>query len=246
MGASSTDEAYGCSSLVTSIPTVIHALRASPAWSARATELPPLDQLVRRGAGALVTNHRSSFVQRFASTSGDVFVKVYEYASWADRLRAFARRTGPWATPRPVREFDALRWLGDHGFAAPEPLFAGATRVLGFLARAVLITPAWPGAPASAVLPTLGTADRKLLAEAIRQLLRALHAHGFRDRNFDLRNLLVRRRPDGTWAIAKIDSPRFCLAAPNRDDARARADWRRLEPQLAAAGCPPPPPMPPN
>jgi hypothetical protein len=220
--------------LVTRFPTVLHLLRTSAALPARRAELPPLDELACRDRGAAVVDGRTSFVRRHATTSGDIYVKVYEYNTWGSRLRGFARRTAPWATPRPVREFDALQWLHQHGFHAPTPLLAAARRCLGFVAQAVLVTAAWPGQPASEVLPTLPAVERNALADAIRQLLRELHALGFRDRNFDLRNLLVQRTPTG-WNIAKIDSPRHRFVRPGTTgDRLAAADWRRLEPQLAS------------
>jgi hypothetical protein len=220
--------------LVTRFPTALHLLRTDAVWPARSAELPPLDEFARRDRGAAVVDGRTSFVRRHATRSGEVYVKVYEYDTWASRLRGGARRTAPWATPRPVREFDALQWLRQHGFHAPVPLLAAAQRCLGFVARAVLVTAAWPGQPASAVLPTLEATERRALANAIRRLLRELHNLGFRDRNFDLRNLLVQRTPTG-WHIAKIDSPRHRLVRPGTTgDRLATADWRRLEPQLAA------------
>lgn len=225
--------------LVTSFPTALHALRTAPAWPGQSAELPPLAELVRRDVGEVAADNRTSFVRRHRSTAGDVFVKVYEYNTWVSRLRSFARRTGPWATPRPVREFDALTWLRAHGFHAPAPLFAGARRCLGFVAQAVLVTAAWPGLPADTVLPTLEAAERNALGRAIRGLLRELHALGFRDRNFDLRNLLVQRADDG-WRIAKIDSPRHRFVRPGAAaDRLAAADWKRLETQLAACGAAP-------
>jgi len=225
--------------LVTRFPTVLHLLRTGAAWPARRAELPSLDELARRDNGVAVVDGRTSFVRRHATPSGDVFVKVYEYVTWASRLRGCARRTAPWATPRPVREFDALQWLRQHGFHAPAPLLAAARRRLGFVAHAVLVTAAWPGQPASAVLPTLPVVERNALANAIRQLLSELHELGFRDRNFDLRNLLVQRTPTG-WHIAKIDSPRHRFVRPGTTgDRLAAADWRRLEPQLAACECTP-------
>lgn len=205
----------------------------------RSAELPPLHLLVRRDAGEVAADNRTSFVRRHPSGRGDVYVKVYEYNTWASRLRGGARRTAPWATPRPVREFDALVWLRQHGFEAPTPLFAGARRTLGFVAQAVLVTTAWPGRPADTALKALPTAERKSLGNAIRRLLRELHALGYRDRNFDLRNLLV-QRTEGGWRIAKIDSPRHCFVrAGTVGDRLAAADWRRLEPQLVACGAAP-------
>ncbi|MFN6145588.1 MAG: lipopolysaccharide kinase InaA family protein [Planctomycetota bacterium] len=219
--------------LVTRFPTALHALRTAPNWREIQADLPPLDQLGQRASGTVVVDNRSSFVRRHPTPTGAVFVKVYEYMTWRDRLRSLGRRTAPWTQPRPVREFDALQWLRRQGFHAPSPLFAGASRQWGFLARAILITDAWPGKAADIVLPNLETAERNALADAIRTLLRALHARGFRDRNFDLRNVLVHRADDG-WRVAKIDSPRHRLVRPGvRHDRLARADWQRLEAQLA-------------
>ena len=49
----------------------------------------------------------------------------------------------------------------------------------------------------------------------------------------DLRNLLAKRCPDGSWHIVKIDSPRHVLRRPGiYEDALTRADWARLLPQL--------------
>lgn len=74
------------------------------------------------------------------------------------------------------------------------------------------------------------------VAAAIGELVGRLHHLGFRDRNLDLRNLLVQRTAEG-WQIAKIDSPRWRLVRPGaRIDAATRADWLRLGPQLAAFG----------
>lgn len=225
--------------LVTRFPTALHALRMAPDWPVRAADLPSLDDLLRRDLGQAAADNRSSFVRRHPSPRGDVYVKVYQYNTWRERLRGAARRTAPWATPRPVREFDALAWLRQHGFDAPTPLFAAASRTFGFVAQAILVTAAWPGQRADTVLPTLGAAERNALAHAIRRLVRELHALGFRDRNFDLRNVLV-QRTDGGWRIAKIDSPRHQLVrAGTAGDRLATADWRRLEPQLAACGASP-------
>ena len=63
-----------------------------------------------------------------------------------------------------------------------------------------------------------------------------MHDLGFRDRNLDLRNLLL-ADDRSSLAIAKIDSPRHRLVRigePN--DRLARADWTRLLPQLDAFG----------
>lgn len=187
-----------------------------------------------RAGGQLVTDQRTSWVRRVATRYGDVFVKVYEYDTWAARLRGGARRTAPWRRSRAAAEFDALAWLRQHGLVAPEPVAAGEVRRLGFLVRSVLVTTAFAGEPIDALLPSLAPGDRLALADTLGTLVGRLHALGFRDRNLDLRNLLAQRRSDGGWTIAKIDSPRHRLVAPGRrDDALARADWARLLPQLA-------------
>ena len=135
-----------------------------------------------------------------------------------------------------VREFDALAWLQDHGFAGPTPLVALVWRRLGFVVRATLVTTAWPGTQADLVLAASAAPERNAVAESIGTLVGTLHALGFRDRNLDLRNLLVHGTPNG-WVTAKIDSPRWQLRpAGRRDDALVRADWARLSPQLAAYG----------
>lgn len=222
--------------LVTSFPNNLHVVRASQDWVELAAAGLAWRDLAQRGAGEVVTDARSSFVRRQRVAERCVFVKVYEYSTWTDRLRNFGRRTGPFATPRAVREFDALAWLRREGFAAPAPLCAAVERRFGFVARAVLVTAADPGEPADRVLPTLDAPERMRLIAAIEHVLRALHRRGFRDGNFDLRNLLVTRDGDG-WRIAKIDSPRFRLVAPgDRSDRLTRADWERLRPQLAAFG----------
>ena len=70
------------------------------------------------------------------------------------------------------------------------------------------------------------------MAQRVEHFVHDLHRAGFRDRNLDLRNLIV----DGD-AVCNIDSPRHRVVAPGRcEDALARADWQRLLPQLAALG----------
>ncbi len=220
------------SDLVTSIPTALHEVCTDPTWPDWAAALPPLSTLASRQAGAVVTDHRTSFVRTHASTLGTVYAKTYEYQTWGSRLRDFGRRTGPCATPRALREFAALRWLRAHGFAAPTPLAAAVSRSFGFVTRALLVTAAWPGEPVDGLLRTLDAPDRRSLRAAVEALLHAVHAQGFRDGNFDLRNLLAARTASG-WSIAKIDSPRFRLVNPGQPrDALAAADWRRVTPQL--------------
>ena len=127
-----------------------------------------------------------------------------------------------------------LRWLQTHDFPAPTPLIAVVWRQLGFVRRTTLVTTAFPGTPAADLLPRLATAERIRVGEAIGSLVGRLHTLGFRDRNLDLRNLLVESTDAGP-RVAKIDSPRWRLRAPGRpEDTLAHADWQRLGPQLAA------------
>jgi len=223
----------------TRIPTSPRLARAAADWAGWRAHLPELADLASRELGVVVTDRRSSWVRRLSSSRGDLFVKTYDYSTWADRLRDFGRRTGPWARPRAVREFDALDWLGRRGFAGPQPLAAAVWRRCGFVARACLVTSAFGDGTASTLLPDLDADDRLRLAAAIVTFVRNVHALGFRDRNLDLRNLLVARSAAG-WSIAKIDSPRHVLRPPGRtDDALARADWARLLPQLRELGIDP-------
>jgi hypothetical protein len=102
--------------------------------------------------------------------------------------------------------------------------------------RSALITAAWSGDSLALLLPTLAQSERDHLAKSLIDLVRAWHRLGYRDRNLDLRNLLARRRgPD--WHVAKLDSPRWCLAPSGTvNDRLATADWLRLLPQLREAG----------
>lgn len=189
-----------------------------------------------RDTGEVVVDHRSSWVRRISAGTTRVFVKTYEYASWSDRLGNWAKWTAPWLSSRAAREWAALTWLRTHGFAAPEPVACFESRRLGFLRRATLITTAFDGEAADQILPTSDASTQRDLATAIGAFVVALHERGFRDRNLDLRNLLVQQH-GGQITIAKIDSPRFRLVQPGRrDDALAIADWNRLLPQLAQFG----------
>lgn len=186
--------------------------------------------------GETVVDHRSSWVRRVVTPAGTSFVKTYEYSSWGDRLGNWAKWTAPWRRSRAARECRALTWLRQHGFAAPEPLACFEWRQLGFLRRATLLTAAFDGEAGDQILAEVDAPERARIAAAIGAFVVALHERGFRDRNLDLRNLLV-HRDDGRITIAKIDSPRFRLVAPGRrEDALAIADWNRLLPQLAKFG----------
>ncbi|HEX6811103.1 MAG TPA: lipopolysaccharide kinase InaA family protein [Planctomycetota bacterium] len=220
----------------TRIPSSPRRIRGAPHWENWLEALPPEAELAARSLGSPVTNHRTSWVRRLSTPRGDLFVKTYEYATWASRLRDAARRTGPCTQSRAAREFDALLWLRMHQLPAPEPLAVLEVRRLGFLVRATLVSAAFAGERIDELMPRLGLAEREQLALAIGKLVRHLHELGFRDRNLDLRNLLAQRVPGG-WSIAKIDSPRHVLRAPgNRADALVLADWARLLPQLERFG----------
>jgi hypothetical protein len=119
---------------------------------------------------------------------------------------------------------------------APSPIACFEWRTHGFLRRATLLTEACAGEPADQILART-TADRRdEISTAIGTLVATLHREGFRDRNLDLRNLLVEQSSDDI-RIAKIDSPRFRLVKPGaRRDRLAHADWQRLLPQLATYG----------
>lgn len=146
------------------------------------------------------------------------------------------RRTGPLAWSRAAREFDAATWLLSHELGAPQPLAALEWRRAGFLRQATLVTAAVAGEPADRVLPGLPQPAQLELVRAIGTYLATAHRLGYRDRNFDLRNLIVSRGPAG-FHISKVDSPRYRLRAPGASgDALARADWQRLRPQLAPFG----------
>jgi len=180
-------------------------------------------------------DHRTSWVRRVAGGGRTVFVKSYEYATWRARFGNWGRWTAPLRASRPAREAKALQWLAEHGLPSARPLLVAEWRVAGFLERATLVTAACDGAPADRWLAEQDAGDRRAGVAAIRSFVDELHRLGFRDRNLDLRNLLVRRLPDGELQVRKIDSPRFVLTRPGRaDDRLARADRERLEPQLRA------------
>lgn len=210
-------------------PTLRRSAADWPLWQA---QLPLPAELARRAVGQVVTDHRTSWVRRLGEGAWSVFVKVYEYESWAHIIRTLGRRTAPWQASRPAREFDALAWLGQHGLPAAEPLAVFEWRRFGFVRKAVLVTRAYPGEPADQVLQALDPLARRAAAAAIGRFVARLHTLGFRDGNLDLRNLLL-QRDDAGWTATKIDSPRHRLVRPGpATDRAARADWSRLLPQL--------------
>jgi hypothetical protein len=195
----------------------------------------PLD-LADPAIGTAVKTARSSWVRRVTVGSFDYFVKTYIYRTTWERLRGALRNTGPHNPGRAAREAAALAWLRQHGFSVPPVIGVVEQRRHGLLAVAILVTGAWPGESLDQLLPRLPRADCERLAAAVGEFVAALHGVGFRDGNLDLRNLLAARVGD-RFALTKIDSPRFRIVRPgNTDDRRARADWARLLPQLAAFG----------
>lgn len=196
--------------------------------------------------GSPVATSRSSWVRRVEDGTDSFFAKTYVYRTAADRLRGALRFTGPHRPSRARREARALLWLRAAGFEAPAVVGVWEERRLGWLCRAVLVTEAWPGQPLDRLLPQLPAEAGRALARALGRLVAALHRAGFRDGNLDLRNVLARQTGGagegagdsaGGWQFAKVDSPRHALVRPGaRDDRRARADWARLLPQLAAFG----------
>lgn len=183
--------------------------------------------------GEAVVSHRSSWVRRIENPSLSAFIKTYEYASWNDRLSNWGKWTAPLRRSRAARECQALNWLRSHDFVAPSPIACFEWRTYGFLRRATLLTEACAGEPADQILARVPADRRDDISTAIGTLVAALHHEGFRDRNLDLRNLLVHQTGDQI-RVAKIDSPRFRLVKPGvRRDRLAQADWQRLLPQLA-------------
>lgn len=218
----------------TSVPDPPRLKFASAQWPAIAAALLRDGPVGPADVGEEVVTHRSSWVRRRPTEGGDVYIKTYCYNTWGARLRNMAKHTAPCRRSRAAAEAAALLWLAEHGFPTAEPLAVLERRRLGFVVEAVLVTRAQPGTRADHALAAATPAARTRLVDAIGEFVRRLHAAGFRDRNLDLRNLLL--HDDGAkTTVAKIDSPRHRIVRPGRaDDRLARADWRRLLPQLAA------------
>lgn len=220
----------------TRIPIGARLVRGAAQWPEALASFPAAELGARGPAGVVVTDHRTSWVRRVDTTLGSFFVKTYEYATWDSRVRAALRHTGPIVRSRAAAEFDALRWMQERGLPAAEPLAVYERRGCLLLRTAILVTRAFCGEPVERLLPQLDLPARAELARAIGEFVGRLHALGFRDRNLDLRNLLAARDvPGGAWRIAKIDSGRHVLGR-RAGDALARADWRRLLPQLEPYG----------
>ena len=224
----------------TSIHNLHSRRRCSSSWALWARHLPDEASIGLRSQGSVVTDHRSSWVRKLDTEIGSAYVKTYRYDGWSHHLRNLGQRTAPWSAGRATREFDALTWLRDHALLAPEPLLVLEQRRFGFLQSATLVTVAQPGIDAAALLSTLEASTRSTAIEAITSYVHQLHAAGVRDGNMDLRNLLLHRTATG-FEVAKLDSPRYRIRPPGRaDDRWTRADWQRLQPQLAALAVAPP------
>lgn len=195
-----------------------------------------LEDLGDPGLGTPVRRSRTSWVIRVTCQSEEIYVKTYDYPGIRDRVRGLLRNTAPWTPSRARREAEAAHGLAAHGFEAAEVRGWADFRRLGLLRRAVLATRAFPGRPLDEVLPLAEPGRRAAVAAAVGSFVARLHRLGFRDRNLDLRNLLLAEDGD-RLRLCKIDSPRHRLVRPGspRDDLAA-ADWARLLPQLEVFG----------
>lgn len=190
-----------------------------------------------RAFGESITDHRSSWVRRGSWLGRDCYFKTYDYPTRADRTRGLLRTTA-FARSRARREWDALHWLGERGFAVAAPLALAEARVGPFLRRAVLVTGDYGGPDLRRWLAQTDGPERVEVLQALGTFVAALHAAGFHDRNLDPRNLLARRESDGTLTVTKIDSPRFVLAPPGSRRAQrlAAEDIARLRRGLLELG----------
>ena len=207
-------------------------------WIHRAPPLAGIDpiELTARDWGETVVRARSSWTRRGIIGRSQSYVKTYDYPSRRDRRRGWLRTT--WlARSRAAREAAAIAWLLDHGFAAPTLLGVVEWRLRsGVLRRAAIITEAWDGEPLERLWPRLAPQPRTALRAGLEAWVERLHRAGFRDRNLDPRNILVRFDADGAPTFCKLDSPRYRLNAPGeRDDRLARADRERLRRGLDAS-----------
>lgn len=191
--------------------------------------------LAALGRGTVVKQSRTGWVQRRQDGDATSFAKTYVYPTARDRRRGLCRNTCC-ARSRARREADAAAWLRARGFAAPRVLVLAELRRLGVLHAALIVTEAIAGEPLDQVLPRLGASRRDEVLRALRNFVHELHRSGFRDRNLDLRNVLL-LAGNTAPAFAKVDSPRFRIVAPGvGDDRLAQEDWRRLTASLASLG----------
>lgn len=195
-----------------------------------------LEDLADPGLGTPVRRSRTSWVIRVNCQSEEVYVKTYDYPGLGDRVRGLLRNTAPWNRSRARREAEAAQWLAAHGFAAAEVRGWVEFRRFGLLCRAILATRTFPGRPLDEVLPLAEPRQRAAIAAEVGTFVARVHRLGFRDRNLDLRNLLLAEEGD-RLRLCKIDSPRHRLVRPGPPtDELAAADWARLLPQLEVYG----------
>lgn len=178
-----------------------------------------------------LARHRTGWTARVDPPGlGPCVLKVYLYPG-LETLSGFLRTTFL-ASSRPAREGAILSWLARHGLGPELAVAAGERRRLGWLARAWLLTRLWD---APDLARWIGRTRDPALAAALGAWLCKAHGLGLEDRNPHLRNFLARRRGNGEWELAKIDSPRAVLhrgplgaRARRRDLGRLCADARRL------------------
>lgn len=191
--------------------------------------------LTSRDRGEAVRSARSSWVRRFDHEGETLFAKTYDYPEIRDRRRGIGRNTA-WARSRAAREWDAAAFLAEHFGDSSRALGVAELRRGPLLRRAVLLTREVPGTALDALWPRLAEEERRDLESALWDRVAAWHGKGYRDRNLDPRNLIVRRHGEG-WQIVKIDAPRFRLVPPGRpDDRLAKADRERLARGLRELG----------
>lgn len=192
-----------------------------------------LAALAQGREGERVAGSRSSWVVRMRQGAIDCHVKTYVYPGLRDRVRGWFRNT-LLAPSRAAREVAAAQWLLAHGFAAARPLVLAEQRGFSGVRVAVVATETVAGDRLDRWLPTADESRRREVLRALAAWVEEVHAAGFRDRNLDLRNLIL--LPGEPPRFAKVDSPRFVIARSKGPDALSRADVARLTASLAALG----------
>ena len=192
-----------------------------------------LATLARGTEGERVVGSRSSWVVRMRRGAMDCHVKTYVYPGLRDRVRGWFRTT-LLAPSRAEREVAAARWLLARGFAAARPLLLAEQRGFSGVRVAVVATETVVGERLDQWLPVVDESRRRDVLRALAAWVEELHGAGFRDRNLDLRNLIL--LPGDRRRFAKVDSPRFVITKSKGPDALSRADVARLTASLAAIG----------
>lgn len=137
-----------------------------------------------------------------AGTSGRFYFKGYRYPTARKRRGLLGRGTLFGQAPE-LREFEALRWLRDHGVPAVRPIAAAATTKGGQLTAQALLTEWIPNAPDLAHRmarpddPVCASPSvRVRIAAALGTALARMHLHAFVHADCHARNVLVRIRND--------------------------------------------------